>query len=68
MSGKGHLDLGPIGVSEGPHVDQAGNLGLWAELIWLPAIYLCVGLYLANRAVEWAFLSTIDTKRTRQDR
>ncbi len=40
LSGKGHLDLGPIGVSEGPHVDQAGNLGLWAESIWLPAIYL----------------------------
>lgn len=40
LGGKGHLDLGPIGVSEGPHVDQAGNLGLWAESIWLPAIYL----------------------------
>jgi len=40
LGGKGHLDLGPIGMSEGPHVDQAGNLGLWAESIWLPAIYL----------------------------
>ena len=40
LDGKGHLDLGPVGVDEGPHVDQAGNLGLWAESIWLPAIFL----------------------------
>lgn len=40
LDGKGHLDLGPIGISEGAHVDQAGNLGLWAESVWLPAILL----------------------------
>ncbi|MEJ5308295.1 MAG: hypothetical protein WHX52_00865 [Anaerolineae bacterium] len=37
--GKGHLDLGPRGVSEGPHEDQAGNLGAWAESVRLPAIF-----------------------------
>ncbi|MBN1259354.1 MAG: hypothetical protein JXB35_01620 [Anaerolineae bacterium] len=40
LEGKGHLDLGPIGVSEGPHIDQAGALGLWAESVWLPAIWI----------------------------
>lgn len=47
LGGKGHMNLGPLGVSEGPHVDQAANLGLWAESIWLPAIYL------TDRRVHW---------------
>lgn len=40
LDGKSRLEL-PFGVVEGePRVDQAANLGLWAESLWLPAIYL----------------------------
>lgn len=30
----------PFGIDEGDRVDQAANLGLWAEAIWTPAVYL----------------------------
>lgn len=30
----------PFGIDEGDKVDQAANLGLWAETIWTPAVYL----------------------------
>ncbi len=30
----------PFGVDQGDKVDQAANLGLWAETIWMPAVYL----------------------------
>lgn len=37
LEGKGRLEL-PFGVSEGAKVDQAGNLGMWGESIWFPAL------------------------------
>jgi hypothetical protein len=38
LDGAARLEL-PFGVTENaPKVDQAANLGLWAESVWLPAI------------------------------
>jgi hypothetical protein len=39
LNGKGRLEL-PIGISEGPEIDQGGNLGMWAESTFFPAIWL----------------------------
>ena len=38
VDGNARLEL-PFGVTEGePKVDQAANLGLWAESLWFPAV------------------------------
>jgi hypothetical protein len=39
LDGTARLEL-PFGISEGPEVDQGANLGLWAEAIWMPSLWL----------------------------
>ena len=39
LDGKARLNL-PFGVFDGPQIDQAANLGLWAETMWLPSVYI----------------------------
>jgi hypothetical protein len=40
LDGRSRLEL-PFGVIENePKVDMAANLGLWAESVWLPTIYI----------------------------
>ncbi len=39
LNGTARLEL-PFGISEGDQVDQGANLGLWAEMIWMPSVWL----------------------------
>ena len=40
LDGRGRMEL-PFGTVQGePKIDQAANLGLWAESIWFPALWI----------------------------
>jgi hypothetical protein len=39
LDGASRLVL-PFAETEGPHTDQAANLGLWAETIWMPSVWV----------------------------
>jgi len=39
LDGKGLIEL-PFATDQGDKIDQGANLGLWAEAIWFPSIYL----------------------------
>ena len=38
VHGHGRMEL-PFGIEEGAQIDQGANLALWAEAIWLPALW-----------------------------
>lgn len=40
IDGKGRMEISIIGNDQGAKIDQAANLGLWAESGWFPAIFL----------------------------
>lgn len=40
LDGKSHFFVPIIGESSGPQLDYSANLGLWAESMWLPAIFI----------------------------
>lgn len=49
FDGTARLDL-PFGISEGSKIDQGANLALWAEAIWMPAIWT------TDARVSWSAL------------
>jgi len=46
LDGHGRMEI-PFGIFEGEQVNQGGNLGLWAESMWMPSIFV------TDPAVSW---------------
>ncbi len=46
LDGQARLEL-PVGVSQGPNIDQGANLALWAEAVWMPSVWV------TDPAVRW---------------
>ncbi|MDX1613403.1 MAG: DUF6544 family protein [Candidatus Promineifilaceae bacterium] len=40
LDGHGRMEIPIVGVAEGPRIDQGANLGLWAENIYMPSVFL----------------------------
>jgi hypothetical protein len=40
LNGQGRMEIPVIGTAEGPKTNQAANLGLWAETIYMPSVFL----------------------------
>jgi hypothetical protein len=40
LDGAGLMEIPIAGSSEGPKINQGGNLGLWSENIYMPSVYL----------------------------
>jgi hypothetical protein len=52
LDGTARLDL-PVGIVEGPNTDQGANLALWAEAVWMPAIWI------TDPAVRWEAIDEV---------
>lgn len=40
LNGNGRMEIPIVGVAQGPKINQGGNIGLWAETIYMPSVYL----------------------------